>query len=182
MIEISLEKAQKWVQFLFITEDLNKWQKAYGIIKKSGFSLDKLGTSFEKIEESRIKILKSSAQKWLDLLQDPETSLNEFEIYLGFFKGEVEIGGFSFEDFGINIEDLKKLKKEKLNKSIERKIKEIFSGDLSWYEHKMALEGLTELLDKSEFSLVDFGTTMAKLEGMEPGLEQKRKGIQTTFP
>ena len=182
MIEISLEKAQKWVQFLFITEDLNKWQKAYSIIKKSGFSLDKLGTSKEKIEKSRIKILKSSAQKWLDLLQDPETSLNEFEIYLGFFKEEVEIGGFSFKDFGINIEDLKRLRKEKVNKSIEKYIDKIFSGNLDWFEYEEAIKGLIKLLGESEFSLVDFGTTMAKLEGMEPGLEQKGKGIQTTFP
>ena len=182
MIEISLEKAQKWVQFLFITEDLNKWQKAYGIIKNSPFSFEDLGTTEKKVEESRIKILKSSAQKWLDLLQDPETSLNEFEIYFGFFKDEIYIAGFSFEDFKINIEDLKKLKEEKLNRSIKKYIEKIFSESLSWFEYEEAINGLIKLLGESEFSLVDFGTTMAKLEGMEPGLEQKGKGIQTTFP
>ena len=182
MTEISLEKAQKWVQWLFITEERDEWQKAYDIIENSPFSFEDLGTSKEKIEESRIKILKSSAQKWLDLLQDSETSLDEFEIYFGFFKDEIYIAGFSFEDFKINIEDLKKLKEEKLNRSIKKYIEKIFSESLSWFEYEEAINGLIKLLGESELSLADFGTTMAKLEEMEPNLKQKRKEVQTTFP
>src|SRR3990172_2095411 len=99
------------------------------VVRKSGLTLEDIGTSEEGLEKLRVNCCKKSAEEYLKDLREGIYPYNHtLGDTLECLRREVKNGGLTLEDIGTSEEELEKLRVNCCKKSAEEYLKDLREG------------------------------------------------------
>ena len=131
------------------------------VVRKSGLTLEDIGTSEEELETLRVKGCKELAERHLKRLRE---GIYNHESELQYLSREVKKGGLTLKDIVTSKEELEKLRVNCCKKSAEDRLDSLRRSPLSY---NGMLKHLRKIVRRSGLTLEDIGTS-------EEGLEKLR--------
>ena len=132
------------------------------VVRKSGLTLEDIGTSEEELETLRVKGCKELAERHLKRLRE---GIYNHESELQYLSREVKKGGLTLKDIVTSKEELEKLRVNCCKKSAEEYLKDLREG-IYPYNHTLGdtLECLRREVKNGGLTLEDIGISEEELE------------------